>query len=55
MRQEARDKALVKVLQETGATVEGVTAHPEGYQGTIRVLPPEKHKVAHDAMKQRDK
>ena len=54
MRQEARDKALVKMLQETGATVEAVTDHPEGRQNTIRVLPPEKHKASHDAMKQRD-
>lgn len=54
MRQEARDKALVKVLQETGATVEAVTDYPEGCQDTIRVLPPEKHKVVHDAMKNRD-
>ena len=52
MRQEARDKALAKVLQETGATVESVTDHPEGRLNTIRVLPSERHKVIHDAMKQ---
>lgn len=52
MRQEARDKALAKVLQGTGATVEAVTNHPEGRRNTIRILPPEKHKVVHDAMKQ---
>ena len=52
MRLEARNKALVKVLQETGASIEAVTDHPEGRQNTIRVLPPEKHKVVHDAMSQ---
>ena len=52
MRQEARDKALAKVLQETGAKVESVTDHPEGRLNTIRVLPSERHKVIHDAMKQ---
>ena len=52
MRQEARDKALVKVLEVTGAAVEVVIDHQEGRRDTIRVLPSEKHKVAHDTMRQ---
>ena len=51
MRLEARDKALAKVLQETGASLETVTDHPEGRRNMIRVLPSEKHKAVHDAMK----
>ena len=50
MRKETHDKALPKVLEVTGATVEVVADHPEGRRNTIRVLPPEKHKIVHEAL-----
>ena len=50
MRKETRDKALPKVLEVTGATMEVVADHPEGGLTTIRVLPSEKHKIAHNAL-----
>ena len=50
MRKETRDKALPKVLEVTGATMEVVADHPEGHRYNIRVLPSEKHKMAHDAL-----